>query len=50
MVLYIQRSSLEIAEALRQVRREKPLDEILGDEVDVRREHKLVLEDALVNL
>lgn len=50
MVLDVHRTSLEVAQPLRKVGREEPFDEVLGDKIDVRREDKFVLEDALVDL
>jgi hypothetical protein len=50
VVLNIHSASLQIAQPLRQISRKKPLDEVLCDEIDMRREHELVLKDALVDL
>lgn len=50
MVLDVHSTPLEVAQPLRKVGGEEPLDEVLGDKVDVRGEDKLVLEDALVDL
>ena len=50
VVLDVRRTVLEVPKALREIRGEKPPDEVLGDKVDVRREGELARQDLLVDL
>lgn len=50
VTLDVLRTALEVSEPQTEVRREKPLDEILCERVDVSRDSEPALEDFLVDL